>query len=124
MKTKIKGSVLAFIGYVLSPLSWWNDLYVNIPIAYVFALAFSFFDKSLFGPVLVVGYWLTNVAGFVLLHRGVTEMYGYNSKRGPLRSEILFDIFVSLGYTVLVVGLLSLGWLKPLDLKAAIDWLG
>ena len=31
---KIKGGVVAMIGFLLSPLSWWNDAFVNIPIAY------------------------------------------------------------------------------------------
>jgi hypothetical protein len=33
-KKKIVGAVVAALGFVLSPLSWWNDLFVNIPIAY------------------------------------------------------------------------------------------
>lgn len=30
----IKRSLSATVGYLLSPFSWWNDLYINFPIAY------------------------------------------------------------------------------------------
>ena len=33
----LKGGILAVIGWVLSPLTWWNDLLVTIPIAYGFS---------------------------------------------------------------------------------------
>ena len=36
-KQKITGGIIGTVGYLLSPLSWWNDLYFNIPIAYATA---------------------------------------------------------------------------------------
>ena len=62
------GSFVALVGYMLSPLSWWNDLFVNVPLALVFAWLVSAFYKPAFTSSLVVGYWLTNVIGFILLH--------------------------------------------------------
>ncbi|HXP63017.1 MAG TPA: hypothetical protein VN829_21130, partial [Dongiaceae bacterium] len=70
LKRKITGGVLAVVGYMLSPLSWWNDLWVNVPLALVFAWTVSLFYRPAFKPCLVIGYWLTNVAGFVLMHKG------------------------------------------------------
>ena len=32
-KRKAYGGLLGFIGFLLSPLSWWNDLFVNVPLA-------------------------------------------------------------------------------------------
>lgn len=32
MFKKLRGSFLLGIGYMLSPLSWWNDLFFNLPI--------------------------------------------------------------------------------------------
>jgi len=72
-KEKIKGSVLFIIGYMLSPLSWWNDIFVNIPLAYVFALPFGFISRNLFLPAMVVGYWITNIIGLALMHHGVVN---------------------------------------------------
>jgi hypothetical protein len=42
MNRKIKGGILVTLGFLLSPVSWWNDIFVNIPLAYIFALPFGF----------------------------------------------------------------------------------
>ena len=63
-KRKVTGGVLAMIGFMLSPLSWWNDLFVNVPLALAFAWLVSLFYKPAFAASLVIGYWLTNVLGF------------------------------------------------------------
>ena len=34
MSQKTKGVILGIIGYTLLPLSWWDDAFVNIPLAY------------------------------------------------------------------------------------------
>src|SRR5712691_10539499 len=69
LKRRIKGGIVAFIGFMLSPLSWWNDLVVNVPLALAFAWIVSWFLPSLFTVIFIVGYWLTNVLGFVLMHK-------------------------------------------------------
>ncbi len=38
---KLRGSVIVGIGYMLSPLSWWNDLVFNLPIALAVGYAVS-----------------------------------------------------------------------------------
>lgn len=40
--------ILGIIGYILSPLSWWNDAIVNIPIAIVVGTIFSLIDEKFF----------------------------------------------------------------------------
>lgn len=111
-KRKISGGLLAAIGYLLSPLSWWNDAFINIPLALVFAWLVSFFYRPAFAASLVIGYWLTNVLGFVLLHQGARQMF---SEKPPpkLRRELLADVMVSLIYTCLIVALIKFGILKP-----------
>ena len=112
-KRKATGSVIAFIGFLLSPLSWWNDLFVNIPLAWAFAWLVSFFHRPAFTASFVFGYWLTNVLGFVLLHKG-----GAQALSGEVlpytRKAILRDLAISLAYTGLIVLAIHLGWLKPL----------
>ena len=49
-----KGGILAIIGWILSPLTWWNDPLVNIPIAYGFGYLFSLISESLFLPFMIV----------------------------------------------------------------------
>jgi len=112
-KRKVTGGVLAFVGYMLSPLSWWNDLFVNVPLALVFAWVVSFFYRPAFGPCLVAGYWLTNVLGFVLMHKGAQKVLSAEERKYS-RRELLRDVGISLIYTALILALIKLGILKPL----------
>jgi hypothetical protein len=114
-KRKVTGGVLAFIGFMLSPLSWWNDLFVNVPLALLFAWAVSFLYPPAFTASLVVGYWLTNVLGFVLMHKGAQQMLARGETRIPYtRRNLARDVAVSLAYTLLVAVLLKLKILQPL----------
>ncbi len=98
-------ALIGALGWLLSPLSWWNDLLVNVPLAYLFALPFSLIDEKLYVPSFVVGYWLTNVVGFVLLHKGVV---GVMRDR---KSSLKKDLIVATGYTVVIATAAFLGWL-------------
>jgi len=110
-KRRIKGGILATIGYILSPLSWWNDLFINIPLAYVFALPFGFVSKNLFLPAMIVGYWITNIIGFILMHHGVVGLLSKETKKYT-RKELMKDIIVSIIYTIIVAIFVLMGWLK------------
>src|SRR5579871_3379486 len=76
-KRKTAGGVLAFVGYMLSPLSWWNDAFVNVPLALAFAWIVTLLykisipggqnhdrAKTVFEASWIIGYWITNVLGF------------------------------------------------------------
>ncbi|MFA7286166.1 MAG: hypothetical protein WC052_00690 [Patescibacteria group bacterium] len=112
---KIRGGILTTIGYILSPLSWWNDLLINIPLAYAFAFPFGLISRDLFLPMMVLGYWITNVVGFILMHHGVKDILS-KEEGSYTRKELVKDFAFSLAYTVLVVALVAIGWLKfPLE---------
>jgi hypothetical protein len=102
---RVGGSIAAVLGWLLSPLSWWNDLVVNVPLAYAFSLPFSLLDERLYVPAFVLGYWLSNVLGFVLLHKGVSHMVLAN------RASLRKDLLMATGYTVVVAAAGLLGWL-------------
>ena len=112
-KRKVSGGVLAVIGFMLSPLSWWNDLFVNVPLALAFAWIVSFFYRPAFEACVVVGYWLSNVLGFVLMHKGAQKLISKEERRYS-RRDLLRDLGISLLYTALILALLQLGVLKPL----------
>ena len=99
---------------MLSPLSWWNDLFVNVPLALVFAWAVSFFYRPAFEISLVIGYWLTNLLGFVLLHKGGENLFLREIKTYSRRA-LLRDVGISLLYTALIVLLVKWGILKPIE---------
>ncbi len=111
-KRKITGGFLATIGYLLSPLSWWNDMFVNVPLALVFAWIISGFYKPAFAAAVVVGYWLTNVIGFVLMHKGAQQLISEQDKAYS-RRELIKDVIISLAYTALIIVLVEAGVLKP-----------
>ncbi len=113
-KRKVAGGIVAAIGFMLSPLSWWNDLFVNVPLALVFAWIVSFFYRPAFEASLIAGYWLTNVLGFVLMHKGAQTML--SEKPGKYsRRDLLRDVGISLAYTLVIVLLLQLEILKPFE---------
>ena len=96
IKRKVTGGFLAVVGYMLSPLSWWNDLFVNIPLAIAFAWVVSLVYKPAFTAALAVGYLLTN------------------QPRSYSRRDLLRDVAVSLAYTGLILALAKFGIIKPI----------
>jgi hypothetical protein len=112
-KRKVSGGMVALIGYVLSPLSWWNDAFVNIPLALAFAWLISMVYRPAFEVSWIIGYWLTNVAGFVLMHKGAQT--ALSDKPKPYsRRDLVKDVLISLIYTGVIVLLLKLGVIKPI----------
>jgi hypothetical protein len=113
-KRKVGGGILATIGFLLSPLSWWNDLFVNVPLAAAFAWGVAALHKPAFGPALVIGYWLTNVLGLVLMQKGAQAAITGGSPKPYTTRDLLKDLAVSLLYTLVILALVKLGVLQPL----------
>jgi hypothetical protein len=101
--------VVFLIGYLLSPLTWWNDAVVNLPLAWAFASAASWIYEPLFTPALVAGYWGTNLLGLLLMGAGGAEAAG--RRRAGIGRSLLIG---SAAYTLLIVVALSLGWIRPI----------
>ena len=104
------------IGFLLSPLSWWNDAFINLPIALVFGWLVSApftgeLKATVFRAAVIAGYWLTNVLGLVLLHKGARQLVASNDPAPS--SNLRRDILISLAYTLLIVVLIKFGVLKP-----------
>src|SRR5260221_4809959 len=99
---RIRGGIVAFIGFMLSPLSWWNDLFVNVPLALAFAWSVSWFFPRLFTASFVVGYWLTNVVGLVLLQKENEAMIAAQPGRYT-KQNLLKDLAISLLYTAMIL---------------------
>ena len=100
--------MLAVTGYILSPLSWWNDLVVNIPLAYVMSWPFSQLNENLFLPAFIVAYWLTNISGLWLLFFAARDLQHKPVTRKTLRYSILASVL----YTLLIVALVYAGWIE------------
>jgi hypothetical protein len=111
-KRRVWGSFLGFIGFLLSPLSWWNDAFINLPLAIAFGWLISLAYKPAFEAAVVVGYWLTNVAGFVLMHKGGEKIVRKEDRKYS-KMDFLRDVGISLAYTLLIVVLIKLKVLQP-----------
>jgi hypothetical protein len=110
----MQGGALGFIGFMLSPLSWWNDLFVNVPLAVAFGWLVSLVYRPAFEAAVIVGYWLTNVLGFVLMQKGARRIISDQSPRPYLRRDLLRDVGISLLYTLLILVMVKLGWIQPI----------
>jgi len=106
------GGMLAIIGFLLSPISWWNDLLVNIPLAYLFAGTVTWAQPGWFNVAFVVGYLLTNIVGLVLLQYGMKHAVR-SSKPINFKKELKSSLVWSVLYTILIVILLLAGWIQP-----------
>jgi len=87
---------------------------VNVPLALVFAWVVSFFYRPAFQWCVILGYWLTNVLGFVLMQKGGERMFPRKENPTPAGRCCAtwgFRCF----YTGLIVWLLKLEILKPIE---------
>ncbi|MGB9602014.1 MAG: hypothetical protein ACP5MG_12800 [Verrucomicrobiia bacterium] len=115
-KQKLKGSLIGLIGFILSPLSWWNDLVVNIPLAVIIGWLFSLIYKPLFLPAAIVGYWFTNVLGLILLRRGAQTALSEKDAPKPFsKKELLKDILISIAYTFVIILLAKFRLIEPIS---------
>jgi hypothetical protein len=114
-KSRLKGGLLVFIGFMLSPLSWWNDAVVNLPLALGFAWLVALAYPPAFDSAVVLGYWLTNVLGLVLMQKGANHAFRPGEAHPYTRKQFSRDLLIASGYTLLIVILLNLNVLHPLS---------
>lgn len=103
--------VLLAVGWMLSPLCWWNDLLVNLPVAWVFARVARWIEPAWYASGLVLGYWLSNVLGIVLMQSGALAMLDNPDAPRNRQREWLIGLATSTAYTLAVVVLVRVGLL-------------
>ena len=113
---KLRGGFLVVVGYLLSPLSWWNDLFFNLPIAYGFGYLCSLFSSNWLWPGAIAGYWLSNVLGILLMQAGVLDVVQGEPQPRNIKKELLMGIASSTIYTLIVVALVQSKVLETPDL--------
>jgi hypothetical protein len=112
---KIRGGFLFVLGYLLSPLSFWNDLFFNLPVAYGFGYLCSLGSQELLLPCTIAGYWLSNVAGILFMQFGAIEVFQDQPKEQNLKKQLLMGAASS---TVCTLIILALAHFKILDTSA------
>jgi len=95
-----------FIGWLLSPLTSWNDIFINIPLAYVSARIFLKFVRADLTITLVVFYWITNIVGLVMIAVSGASIIK-NRKNFP--REVIITLAAMLAYSIVMVVLGRLG---------------
>lgn len=105
------GITLLFIGWVLSPLTWWNDWLINLPLAWLISSLIVGSDYGGFQYWFILFYWFTNVGGILTMFLG---WHVFRLKKKISKKEILASIFVSLAYTGVILVLIKSGILNPL----------
>jgi hypothetical protein len=112
---KIRGGLLLAIGYLLSPLCWWNDIFFNLPIAYAFGYICSWLSPDLLFPCTIVGYWLSNIVGILLMQLGTLDVFTDKPKQKNLKKELLTGLVSSTAFTVVIVALIHFNVLDTPD---------
>jgi Zn-dependent protease with chaperone function len=105
--TKVRGGLFLVLGYLLSPLSFWNDLFFNLPIAYAFGYLCSLISPNLLLPCSIIGYWLSNIAGILLMQAGAIDVFQNQPQERDLKKELLMGLISSLVYTVIIIALIQ-----------------
>lgn len=133
-RRKALSGLLVLVGFLLSPLSWWNDALINLPLAYLLSWPFALLDERLFLPAFLAAYWAGNVLGFMLIHWGAI---GLRDKPNPAaataetsarqrvvdwtfyrRGSLVRDLLIALLYSLLVVALVKLGLIpSPMEIR-------
>ncbi len=114
---RLWGGFLLAIGYLLSPLCWWNDLFFNLPVAYFFGYVCSWISPNLLIPGSIAGYWLSNIVGILLMQAGVVEVFQEQPQERNFKKELLTGVASSTVYTLLILVLLQF---KILDAPLAL----
>lgn len=105
---KLRGGFFLVFGFMLSPLSFWNDLFFNLPIAYGFGYLCSLLSPNLLLPCSIAGYWISNIAGILLMQWGAVDVFQGQPKERNLKKELLTGVVTSMVYTVVIVALIQL----------------
>lgn len=105
------GALLCVIGWILSPLTWWNDLLVNLPVSWLLASLIWPAQGPRFGFAVIFFYWLTNVAGLIMMISGGRLLATGKRIRA---NDIMISLWVCAGYTLIVLILSALNIVKPL----------
>jgi len=105
------GGFILFAGWALSPMTWWNDWLVNLPLAWFLAsLSFRSGNES-FEFLFVFYYWLSNLLGLLMIYFGWRL---FKLKNRITRKELVATFFISLAYSIVVVILIKFKLIKPL----------
>ena len=89
-----------FLGWLLSPLTSWNDVFVNIPLAYILSIAFVKAFRTDFVMTLLGAYWFTNILGIAMMAASGRSIFRDKANRAR---ELLVVLGTLTAYSLLMV---------------------
>ena len=105
---------MGVLGFILSPLSWWNDLFVNFPLVFSFAwiigrLIDMFLDvhEWLFVYLSICGYFFSDLANFLMIH------YRIFQKKIKQKYSLKTQLLISSIYLVVIIAFFGLDICNP-----------
>ena len=100
-----------FVGWILSPFTFWNDAFVNIPVSYICASLFVRLVHSNFLLTTLVFYWLSNILGISMMYLSGKSIF--KDRKSIVREVVVFLITIVV-YSLILIVLNKLEILKPL----------
>ena len=107
---KIFNRTLFFIGWILSPFTFWNDTFVNIPLAYLFANILNGLLRMRFVTLVLVCYWATNIIGLAIMYAAGKNILAKG--RSALRELANLALTMAV-YSAILILLHYMGMLRP-----------
>ena len=107
---KFFSRIIFFIGWLLSPFTFWNDVFVNIPISYICANLLSRIIRVDFLLLVLVAYWLSNAVGVLMMYASGKAII--RDKRALMRELAVFLATIAL-YSAILILLNKAGVLRP-----------
>ena len=108
---RLLNRVIFFVGWILSPFTFWNDAFVNIPLSYLSANVIVRFLRIDFLMAVLISYWISNIMGIAIMYFSGKMII--LSRKDLLRELAVFAATVSV-YSLVVVALHRIGILRPL----------
>ena len=108
---RITRNTVFFVGWLLSPLTFWNDTFVNIPLSYLFANILVRFIRVDFLWLVLASYWFTNIIGLWLMYASGRE--AVKGREGIIKG--VFSLIITAAvYSLIILVLARIGILRPL----------
>lgn len=112
---RLGAGLILIIGFLLSPLCWWNDLVINLPLAYGFGYLCNLFIQGWLIPGAIAGYWLSNLGGILLMQVGGTQILQQKAEQKSFKKVLLSGIISSSVFTTILLLLVHFQFIDLTD---------
>lgn len=100
----IKHSTIAIVGFIFSPLTWWNDIFINFPLAWIMtwlplkliSLALPIHQYVFIG-LFIINYWITNIIGMIMMHYSGKKLVNKDAT-----FDFRHDVVITIIYTIVI----------------------